>query len=77
MTVLRVLISLSFLTLLGACVTDGEGLPNVACAKDAETGRYKTFAPITYSRIHDTRPTVRQIVAHNAVGKKLCGWKSR
>lgn len=66
MTALRVLISLSVLALLTGCQTDGSALTSVACTN---------FKPITYSKKNDTRTTVRQIVAHNAVGKVTCGWR--
>lgn len=50
--------------LMTSCQTMGSGVPSVAC---------ETFRPITWSK-QDTKPTVRQIVGHNAVGKKLCNW---
>jgi hypothetical protein len=53
--------------LLTACQTTGSGVRSVAC---------ETFAPITWSA-KDTRPTIRQIVGHNAVGVKLCNWRSK
>jgi hypothetical protein len=50
---------------VAGCATDGVSLPSFGC---------QAFHPITYSRSKDTRETVRQIVAHNAVGVKSCGW---
>lgn len=49
--------------LLAGCQTDGSTLPSVAC---------EAFGPLSYSRQHDTRITIRGIVGHNAVGTKLC-----
>ena len=68
MTVFRGISLIGTCFLLAGCVTDGGGLPSVACG---------VFNPITYSRQHDTRATVRQIVGHNAIGAKLCGWKPK
>lgn len=51
---------------VAGCATDGVSLPSFGC---------QAFKPITYSRKNDTRETVRQIVAHNAVGVRSCGWK--
>lgn len=66
MTALRV-ISLVVLCMgVAGCATDGTSLPSFGCT---------VFKPITYSRKNDTRETVRQVVAHNAVGVKSCGWK--
>jgi hypothetical protein len=48
--------------LLSGCQTDGAALPQVSC---------KVFHPITWSK-KDTKPTVRQIVGHNAAYVKLC-----
>jgi len=39
--------------------------PRVSCA---------AWRPITWSA-GDTKLTAEQVAAHNAVGKKLCGWK--
>lgn len=47
---------------LGGCVTDGTALPDVSC---------KVFHPITWSK-KDTKPTIRQIIAHNAGYISLC-----
>ena len=47
---------------LGGCVTDGAALPDVSC---------KVFHPITWSK-KDTKPTIRQVVGHNAAYIKLC-----
>jgi PBP1b-binding outer membrane lipoprotein LpoB len=47
---------------LAGCQTDGAALPSVYCKVDS---------PITWSK-KDTRPTVRQIVGHNAAFLKLC-----
>ncbi len=54
--------------LLAGCQTDGSTLPSVACT---------IFKPITYSKTKDTKVTIRQIVAHNAVGKATCGWSGK
>jgi hypothetical protein len=32
-----------------------------------------SFRPITWSK-DDTVPTQREVVAHNSVGKVICGW---
>ncbi len=56
---------LVFAVALAGCQTDGAALPSVACT---------IFKPIGWSKA-DTRPTIRQVVAHNAVGKTTCGWK--
>lgn len=66
MTVLRAISMVLLCLAVAGCATDGAGLPSVACS---------VFAPITYSRKHDTRETIRQIVGHNAAGAKICGWK--
>jgi hypothetical protein len=47
--------------------TTGSGVRSVAC---------ETFGPISWSE-KDTRPTIRQIVGHNAVGVKLCSWRPK
>ena len=47
---------------LASCQTDGAALPSVSC---------KVFSPITWSK-KDTKPTIRQIVGHNAAYVKLC-----
>ncbi len=65
MTVLRATSVIVFGMLLAGCQTDGAALPSVACT---------IFKPISWSKA-DTRPTIRQVVAHNAVGKETCGWK--
>ena len=63
MTVFKGLISLVLLgLLLAGCQTDGAALPSVSC---------KVFNPITWSK-KDTKPTIRQIVGHNAAYVKLC-----
>jgi hypothetical protein len=68
MTAFRVTISVvAFGLLLGGCATNGTSLPSFGCT---------AFKPISWSR-KDTRPTVRQIVGHNAVGKKLCDWSAK
>ena len=54
-----------FLLMLAGCQTVGSGVRSVSC---------EVFEPI-YWNAADTRATVRQVVAHNAVGKTLCGWK--
>jgi hypothetical protein len=53
--------------LLTACQTTGSGVRSVAC---------ESFKPITWSK-SDTRPTIRQVVGHNATGKALCSWKAK
>ena len=68
MTLLRGISLAGTCLMLAGCVTDGAGLPSVACG---------VFKPITYSRTHDTRVTIRQIVGHNAAGQKLCGWTAK
>jgi hypothetical protein len=66
MTALRA-IKLVILCLgVAGCASNGTSLPSFGCT---------AFKPITYSRKHDTRETVRQVVGHNAVGIKSCGWK--
>ncbi len=69
------------LALAGCQTTNGDGMspalnaavvaklraqlgPRVSCA---------AWKPITWSAA-DTRLTAEQVAAHNAVGKKLCGW---
>ncbi len=58
---------LSASTLGGCATTDSFATnnTNVACG---------SFQPIWWSR-KDTTQTQKQVVAHNAVGKTLCGWK--
>jgi hypothetical protein len=53
--------------LLTNCQTTGSGDRSVAC---------ETFKPIYWNKA-DTRPTIRQIVGHNATGKALCSWKPK
>jgi len=56
------------LCLLGvtACQTTAGVAPTkVACG---------SFRAITWSSA-DTPPTVKQVRAHNAVGKEICGWR--
>lgn len=67
MTAFRGISALALGLLLGGCQTDGAALPSVAC---------KIFKPIEWST-KDTRPTIRQVVAHNAVGKATCGWTGK
>lgn len=55
------------LLLMTACQTTASGVRSVSC---------EVFEPI-YWDAKDTRSTVRQIVAHNASGKALCGWKPK
>jgi hypothetical protein len=68
MTVLRGISLCVACLLLAGCGTDGVSLPSFGCT---------AFKPITYSRSKDTRETVRQIVAHNAVGVRVCGWSAK
>lgn len=58
---------LSASTLGGCATTDSFATNNktVACG---------SFKPIWWSR-KDTKDTQRQVVAHNAAGKVICGWK--
>lgn len=49
---------------LTACQTTGIGATKVACG---------SFRAIDWSK-HDTPPTQKQVRAHNAVGKEICGW---
>lgn len=49
---------------MAACQTTGSGDRSVAC---------ETFKPITWSA-KDTKPTVRQIVGHNAAGRGVGCW---
>ena len=55
------------LCLLGltACQTTGSVGTKVACG---------AFRAITWSSA-DTPPTQKQVRAHNAVGKEICGWR--
>ena len=55
------------LLLTGCQQTTGSGVRSVAC---------ESFKPITWSK-QDTRPTVRQVVGHNATGVALCKWKAK
>ena len=63
---LKVVLLVCLCSVVAGCATDGVSLPSFGCT---------VFKPITYSRSKDTRETVRQIVAHNAVGVRSCGWK--
>lgn len=67
MMVLRATSVVLFGFFLAGCQTDGAALPSVACT---------IFKPIAWSKA-DTRPTIREVVAHNAVGKTTCGWKPK
>lgn len=41
------------------------------------TDSFCTIAqPIMFSRLHDTEETIEAVKEHNAVGKRLCGWKA-
>jgi hypothetical protein len=62
----RALVLVFLCLAVAGCATDGASLPSFGCT---------VFKPITYSRKNDTRETVRQIVAHNAVGVEACGWR--
>lgn len=42
----------------------------------ATRGACGAFRPISWAQA-DTDPTIRQVKAHNAVGRKLCGWRGR
>lgn len=53
------------LTLGGCVTTTASGGTSVFC-RSAEPIRWST---------KDTDETIRQAKAHNAVGRKLCGWK--
>ena len=53
------------LTLAGCATTTGTGATKVYCG---------AAAPIAWS-VSDTDETIRQAKAHNAVGRRLCGWK--
>lgn len=37
-------------------------------------GACGAFRPISWASA-DTDPTIRQVKAHNAVGRELCGWR--
>ena len=64
MTVMRAISGFILLALLGGCATDGVSLPSVSCG---------VFHPLTYSRQHDTKQTVKGIIGHNAAYKSVCG----
>jgi len=64
MTVMRAISGFILLALLGGCATDGASLPSVSCG---------VFHPLTYSRQHDTKQTVKGIIGHNAAYKSVCG----
>lgn len=51
-------------TLAGCATTTATGATEVYCA---------SAAPIRWSSA-DTDETIRQVKAHNAVGRTLCGW---
>ncbi|MEW6257981.1 MAG: hypothetical protein AB1592_18670 [Pseudomonadota bacterium] len=55
---------LSAVTLGGCTTTTASGGRDVFCG---------AAAPIRWS-LADTHETVRQVKAHNAVGRALCGW---
>ncbi len=42
----------------------------------ATRGACGAFRPISWAPA-DTDPTIRQVKAHNAVGRELCGWRGR
>lgn len=60
--VTKLLAILTALT-LGGCATDGATLPSVSCG---------VFHPLSYSRMYDTKQTVKGIIGHNAAYKSLC-----
>jgi hypothetical protein len=64
MTALRAISLVCLCLALGGCASNGTSLPSFGCT---------AFKPINWSK-KDTRETVRQVVGHNAVGKKSCGW---
>lgn len=66
LTALKIASLVCLCSVVAGCASDGVSLPSFGCT---------AFKPITYSRSKDTRETVRQVVAHNAVGVKSCGWK--
>ena len=49
---------------LTACQTTGSAGTRTACG---------SFRAIDWSK-RDTLPTQKQVRAHNAVGKEICGW---
>lgn len=53
------------LLLLTACATGGPVTIRGAC---------DVFKPIS-SSVHDTKQTLVEVHAHNAVGTTVCGWK--
>ena len=56
----------------------GAMLTSAGCATTtpsaATRGACGAFRPISWARA-DTDPTIRQVKAHNAVGRELCGWR--
>lgn len=62
---LALMLTVATLT-LGACATTtGTGGTDVFC---------RSSQPIRWS-VTDSDETIRQAKAHNAVGKRLCGWR--
>jgi hypothetical protein len=62
------LVKTSCVLALAGVLSGCAGMPqpsNVGCT---------VFKPIGWSQ-RDTRPTVRQVVAHNAVGREVCHWR--
>jgi len=51
--------------LAGCATTTGSGATKVYCG---------ATAPVRWS-VADTDDTIRQAKAHNAVGRRLCGWR--
>ncbi|MFD2031685.1 hypothetical protein ACFSKM_17795 [Ancylobacter dichloromethanicus] len=62
------------LMLIGAMLTTAGCATTTPSA--ATRGACGAFAPINWA-IEDTDPTIRQVKAHNAVGRELCGWRGR
>jgi len=63
-TGLALMLTAATLTLGGCATTTGSGGTDVFC---------RASQPIRWSQA-DTDDTIRQAKAHNAVGRKLCGW---
>jgi len=63
----RVTLMLALLPILGACAhRTATPATNTACT---------AFAPIGFSRLHDTEETIIAVKAHNAAWDAVCGLK--
>lgn len=58
------MLTAAMLMLAGCATTTGSGGTDVFC---------RSAKPVRWSKA-DTDATIRQAKAHNAVGRKLCGW---